>query len=120
MLNFLIGGCDNYRQEYTYRPSKRIMEFTSYKGTFKINEIVYIDGRDLKAQPPLTIISVNIWSTPNSNRKKVCNLSHGDEVQIIEISSDEIYVKIKAMFCEGWLMKEMIGKQIVKPVGDIL
>jgi len=63
------------------------------KGTFTVPGIAYADGRDLEAQPPLTVMKINAWES-TKRLMKLCEVPHGREVALLaaeEVKSEERY-----------------------------
>ena len=53
------------------------------KGILTVPGPAYMDGRDTEAQPPLTVMSINVWDAV-PRRTVTCSLPHGAMVDIAE------------------------------------
>ena len=89
------------------------------KGNFEIPGQGFIDGRDTNAQPPLTLMNVNVWSSTGKNRIS-CKLRHGTAVEIIDHKSlsGEIFFEIMKGNCKGWITSNFLSDKYYEPIGD--
>lgn len=97
------------------------MIITTIRGTLQVPGDAFMDGRDQEAQPPLTIMNINIWNNASRSRV-VCTLAHGAAVEVREAKwaddEDRYYLKIKGDNCEGWVSDPFVSPQWHEPVGD--
>lgn len=88
---------------------------------FPVPGNAFLDGRDLEAQPPLTVMNINIWGEV-PRLKAVCNLQHGSEVQLLKAQYYEpearYYFLVKGGNCRGWLSENFLSTEKHAPVGD--
>jgi len=81
----------------------------------------YMDGRDPEADPPLTLMQINIWGQV-PRVKTVCRLFHGDEVQVTAskwmASESRYYFQLKKGGCEGWVSEPFLSAEPHEPIGD--
>lgn len=86
-----------------------------------IKKYAYIDGRDLYANPPLTIRKVNIWKQPLSDEpsKSKFSLKHGTRVRKLQWTGLG-YVKIRRFLRTGWVNIKFLSSEKEKPVGDLV
>ncbi len=94
---------------------------TTFRGTLQVPGDAFMDGRDPEADPPLTIMQINVWNNASRSRV-VCRLAHGAAVEVREArwSDDEnrYYLKIKGENCEGWVSDPFVSPQQFEPIGD--
>jgi hypothetical protein len=93
------------------------------KGPLTVPGPAYLDGRDTEAQPPLTIMNINIWDSAARSRP-VCQRGHGSRVDIIaarvDVDEDRYYFHVKSIGCEGWLPESFISAEYQPVVGEAL
>jgi len=91
--------------------------------TFAVPGSAFVDGRSLEEQPPLTIMSINIWGEV-PRLKAVCDLQHGTEVQLLEAQyyepEERYYFLLKSGSCKGWLSENFLSPEKQEPIGDQL
>src|SRR4051812_2119633 len=77
--------------------------FKTEKGVFTVPGTAFIDGRDLEATPPLTVMSVSVWDSAK-RRSRVCSLPHGASVSLAQaervVSEDRYYFRVVTKVCE--------------------
>jgi hypothetical protein len=104
-------------------PSSSPKSVSTTKGTIRIPGSAYMDGRDLEAQQPATIMSINIWDSPD-RLKTVCKIAHGDSVDVTEArydNSEQRYLfRVIKGTCSGWVVQGFVGDTKQAPVGDRL
>jgi hypothetical protein len=71
-----------------------------------------MDGWDLEADPPTIVSPINVWdSVPR--QKVVCELDHGDPVELVESkwveSEERYYVLVNTSGCRGWVSDPFIS-----------
>jgi hypothetical protein len=90
------------------------------KGVFVVPGAAYVDGRDLEASPPLTVMKVNAWESPQ-RLKRACTIGHGQTVKLLAAervaSDDRHYFKVAAKGCEGWLPETFLSLKRERAVG---
>lgn len=101
-------------------PTQEIV--TTSMGSFTIpGGIAFLDGRDPEAQPPLTVMSINIWDAVPRN-VPVCSLPHGTQVTLLEARYHEpetrYYFLIESGDCRGWLPETFVSDAYHEPIGD--
>lgn len=96
---------------------------TADKGVITVPGSAFIDGRDLSAVPPATIMRVNIWNS-SSRERVVCSLDHGEAVEILEAkwieAEDRYYFRLESDSCSGWVSEPFVSPEKQAPVGDQL
>jgi hypothetical protein len=94
---------------------------TTSKGSFTIPGTAYLDGRDLEAVPPLTVMNINIWDGV-PRQQVVCVLRHGTSVEVLEATSheaeDRYYFRVRSGSCEGWVSEPFLSTEYYAPEGD--
>ena len=90
------------------------------KGDFLVPGRAFLDGRDLHARPPRTVMQVQVWSSP-ARTQPVCTPEHGTEVDLVEVQrnvqEERFYFRVKAPNCEGWLPGSSLSVKKQPPVG---
>jgi len=94
---------------------------TTSKGNFVVPGTAYMDGRDLQASPPLTVMNINVWEgVPRQNR--VCSLQHGTKVELLEAQfysgEQRYYFRVQSGYCEGWVPESFVSNKRHRAVGD--
>lgn len=97
----------------TTAPPRKIQ---AHYGDFTIPGTGYIDGRDVNADPPLTIMYVSIFNKEKTER--ICSVDHGTLVELLDYDYQESRFKVKSDRCEGWLTDWFINSQTYPPVGE--
>ena len=95
---------------------------TTPRGSFTVPGAAYLDGRDPDAQPPLTVMSINVWDAVPRQRI-VCQLPHGAQVTLCEAlfyeSEGRYYFLVEAGDCRGWLPEPFLSETYHEPIGDL-
>jgi len=108
-------------QQEAPKKQQTLRTITTSKGSFTISGIAFMDGRDLKANPPLTIMKINIWDGVPRN-KRVCELDHGTKVELLDAMKDKeedrYYFRIRKGSCEGWVSEPFLSTEEHSPIGD--
>jgi hypothetical protein len=86
---------------------------TVYSITFQnIPGVAYMDGRDLEALSPTIVTPINIWDDASRN-KVVCELNHGDKVDVLDVvrvdSEERYYFQVQNGDCVGWVSDPFIS-----------
>lgn len=94
---------------------------TTSKGSFNLPGNAFLDGRDVDATPPLTIMTINVWdSVPRS--RVVCKLEHGTSIQLLDArllsSENRYYFEVRSGSCTGWVPETFLSTQYEEPIGD--
>lgn len=76
-----------------------------------------MDGRDPEAKPPLTVMRINVWDSPQTRRPR-CQLEHGDRVDLRDATADQNFVLVQAGSCRGWVQSVFLGRAAEPPIGD--
>ena len=88
---------------------------------FKVPGNAFIDGRDRKARPPLTVMRVNIWEAVPP-RRVACRVPHGANVKLLReqyVSSEErFYFLVDGGRCKGWLADTSLSAKRNPIIGD--
>lgn len=96
-------------------------QVTASNGTFTIPGTAYMDGRDIEAKPPLTLMNINIWDGVQRGRA-ICTLRHGTNVNLLDAkwSSEEsrYYFQVQSNSCKGWVPEWFVNTIYQPPVGD--
>lgn len=85
-------------------------------GLFDVPGSGYIDGRDVNAVPPLTLMTVNV-----SNRQRtrsMCRVPHGEKVEILDYDPSNRRFEIRYGSCQGWVTWWFVNHQEYSPVGE--
>lgn len=97
---------------------------STQNGTFSVPGNGFIDGRDVGANPPLTIMEVRVWDKVEFGRRAVCKIPHGTEVQLLDVKQDPdvssqwYYFQVQSGSCKGWATWWFVNTQKFEPVGD--
>lgn len=88
---------------------------------FKVPGDAFVDGRDRKARPPLTVMRVNIWDSVPP-RRILCRVPHGAAVKLLReqyVSSEErFYFLLSAGSCKGWVADSSLSAKRYPIIGD--
>lgn len=91
------------------------------KGAIVVPGEAFLDGRDMEANPPLTVMNINVWDAV-PRRRVVCRLSHGTKVALTAVrrSSGEnrYYFRLRGQGCDGWIPETFLSINAQRPVGD--
>jgi hypothetical protein len=102
-------------------PERTILETDD--GLIEIPGPAYMDGRDLEAADPVTVMTINIWDTPQRS-EVVCTIEHGTPVDVLRIEEGEAegryYLKVKSGACEGWVSESFVSSKYHEPEGELL
>lgn len=100
-------------------PTLRIV--TTSKGSFAIPGFAFLDGRDLGAIPPLTVMNINIWDGVPRQRV-LCVLRHGTSIDVLDAefyeAEDRYYFHVRSGSCDGWVSEPFLSLQYYPPEGD--
>jgi len=77
-------------------------ENSSTKGVQTTTQYITIDGWDNDANPPDLIQNINVWNDYNTRDKVVCQVSHGERVELITRSGNGVKIKTSSG-CQGWV-----------------
>jgi hypothetical protein len=99
------------------RPVQRIK---TEKGTFAVPGTAFIDGRDLEASPPLTVMSVSVWESTR-RLSRLCSLPHGASVSLAQVervqAEERYYFRVVTKACEGWVPEVFLSIRRQRVVG---
>ena len=81
------------------------------KREFEPGQRVWIDGRDVEADPPLTVRRINLWDldpVPGSARGRVLrSLNHGTAVKVMDArfleGENRWYYRVRYRMKAGWV-----------------
>lgn len=95
---------------------------TTSKGeTLSVPGNAFMDGRDLEAQPALTVMNISIWNAVPRQRV-VCKVRHGTSVQVHQMryySSEGLnYFLAQSGDCKGWVSEPFLAREKHEPIGD--
>ena len=114
------GGATSATVYPTRKPTPWIV-VTDDGDRIRVGGTAYIDGRDLEALPPLTLMRINAWDQV-PRRTASCRVFHGDEVQVLEawrsMEEDRYYFRVDGPSCEGWVPEPFLGTELYNLVGD--
>jgi hypothetical protein len=86
-------------------------------------DIGYLDGRDLEAQPPLTVGTINLWDSP-ARKRVVARLRHGTKVRILAKEWNEKegrwYYRVRRSLKWGWIPESFLSAEYQEPIGDVV
>ena len=92
------------------------------KGQINIPGYAFIDGRDLKAIHPYTIVKINIWDS-QFRKNVVCEIPHGTQVKILKaiyVSQEgKCYLNVQFKNYNGWVSESFISSKKMETVGDL-
>ena len=91
------------------------------KGYIPAPGIAYLDGRDIFAKPPLTIMRINLWD--GVPRKFVVGtVRHGQRVRVVEKqwseSDGQYFYLVRRWLKLGWVSAPFLGLVRMEPIGD--
>lgn len=105
------------------QPTTSTITTETTKGTLTIPGPAYMDGRDLDAADPVTVMTINIWDAPDRSTI-VCRLEHGEEITLLAAQKNEdeglYYFKVKSSPCEGWVSEPFVSSEYHEPEGKQL
>ncbi len=108
LLYAACDGCDVAVGVGTDEPATAI---TTEKGRITVPGRAVADGRDLQADPPVTVGQINVWNNV-SRTQRVCRVAHGTELALLEArrkeSEGRFYFRIRSGECEGWLPESFV------------
>ena len=89
-----------------------------------MTEKAYIDGRDLRATPPLTLARLNVWAgLPRRLNRVVGQIKHGKRVRVMEFRHCEFerrdMARIRRWFLTGWVPASWLSWWRREPVGTL-
>ena len=91
------------------------------RGAIQVPGAAYVDGRDEEADPPLTVMSIDVWDAM-PRTKVACELEHGTEVAVLMAEMDEdedrYYFMVLSGLCMGWISEPFLSPEYHEPVGD--
>jgi hypothetical protein len=94
---------------------------TPRKVKISIPGVAYLDGRDFQAKPPLTVMTINLFSTYRHTRA-IGRLKHGDKVRVEQAhyiaKEGKYWVKVSKDGASGWLSWMFLNTRRTEPVGD--
>ena len=87
----------------------------------KVPGSAFVDGRDEDAQPPLTVMQVNVWDAVPRQRR-VCQVAHAAAVKLLEAeyvpAEERHYFLIETDGCKGWLPETFLSATRNRATGD--
>lgn len=91
-------------------------------GTFEVPSDAFLTERDLTANPPFTLMNINVWDAAVDRDNVVCTLPHGQQVRLHRAYRDEeenrYYFRISSGSCAGWVFESVISPTYQEPVGE--
>jgi hypothetical protein len=101
----------------TYVPAATTIK--TEKGEFQVPGRAYLDGRDLEAQPPVTVMNIRVWQSPFRTHA-ICTAEHATQVDLLEVqrSAEEkrYYFRVRAPKCEGWVPETSLSTKKNAPI----
>lgn len=116
-----VPGTEPTPTSLSTKPQRTV---TTDNGTFVIPGTGFIDGRDLEANPPLTIMEVKIWDGVGRLRHALCKLPHGAQVKILDVKQDPdfdytwYHFQIQSDSCKGWVTWWFVNTEKYAPIGE--
>jgi hypothetical protein len=93
------------------------------KAKFEIGQMVYLDGRDAEASPPLTVRRINLWDGV-PRRRVLRGLRHGTRVKVIDRQFYEKegrwYYRVRHKMKAGWLPGAFLCAERPDVLGDLV
>lgn len=90
-------------------------------GLITVPGSAYMDGRDLEADPPVTVMNIDVWDSPQQT-EVVCQIEHGTLVEVLALDESEVdlqdYIKVKSRDCEGWVPLSFVNPKQHEPEGE--
>lgn len=83
--------------------------------------VAYMDGRDAQADPPLTVMNINVWKRPEPDRGQVaCRVRHGEQVTVVDtnLHDGRRDFKIEKSGCSGWVWQLFLSTERNEPIGE--
>lgn len=122
LIALAITGCQEQAKDAAREEQATPRTFATARGTFTAPGVAYMDGRDPEASPPLTVMSVNVWSEPGFSRVR-CQIGHGEQVDVLDAQRhpdhpDEWMAKVRHGGCEGWVFASFLNTRRTEPIGD--
>jgi len=97
------------------------VEIETDDGIIVVPGSAYIDGRDLEADPPATVMAIDVWDSPQRS-EVVCQIEHGTPVEVLALEENETeqreYLKVRSGDCEGWVPLSFVNPKQHEPVGE--
>lgn len=97
-----------------------ILTVDTDKGLLTKGLPAFMDGRDVDAQPPLTVVEIFIWDSRRT--EIICQLTHGTRVDILDIAFNESearhYFLVKSGDCQGWIPGAFLSNRRNELIGD--
>jgi len=123
LLILIIGTClvgiviSNLLDGSSSGSSSNSQTYRTY-GRFTVPGTAYMDGRDIDANPTLTLMTMNVWD--NKMQQPVCRLKHGTAVKLLGATTldNRNYFHISSGSCEGWVIEKSLSTTKTEPVGD--
>lgn len=90
-------------------------------GLITVPGSAYMDGRDLEADPPVTVMAIDVWDSPQRS-EVVCQVEHGTPVEVLALEENEAehrdYLKVRSGDCEGWVPLAFVNPKQHEPEGE--
>jgi hypothetical protein len=117
---FVLTDCGSNDQGH--QTSDDPITVDTSKGQFTVPGIAFIDGSDPDADPPLTLMDINIWDSYTRTRV-VCTSKHGTKAFLREVrysaQEERYYFRVAADDCLGWLPEAFLSSKAKAVVGTI-
>lgn len=105
----------------TDEPEVEVETITTVRGDMTVPGVGYMDGKDAQADPPLTVMNINIWDAAERTAP-VCKLQHGTPVNILSAEwvedEDRYYFEISGPGCDGWIQAPFLSPEYHESIGD--
>jgi hypothetical protein len=90
-------------------------------GLITVPGSAYMDGRDLEADPPVTVMNIDVWNSPQQ-LEVVCQIEHGTPVEVLALEENladhREALQIRSSDCEGWVPVSFVSPKQHEPEGD--
>jgi hypothetical protein len=97
------------------------LEIETDDGIITVPGSAYMDGRDLDADPPVTVMAIDVWDSPQRS-EVVCQIEHGTPVEVLALEENETeqrdYLQVRSGDCEGWVPLSFVNPKQHEPVGE--
>ena len=99
--------------------TEAVRVITTERGEMSVPGVGYLDGRDAEADPPLTVMTINLWDTAQRTRA-VCQLEHGTQVDVLDAvwveDEERYYFHVTGNGCDGWIQAPFISPSYQEPI----
>ena len=96
------------------------IEIETDDGIITVPGSAYMDGRDLEADPPVTVMNIDVWDSPQQS-EAVCQMEHGTPVEVLaleNLADHREYIQVRSSDCEGWVPLSFVSPKQHEPEGE--